>query len=103
MYKVQWQSNFSRSIVSFYQTIFQLQDADWEVVSTTLELHRELVSRVLAFPAGAQGLVCNGRVLGPLDSDEQFTSDDFNLLERFTMSAHVDKIYNTLSNKSEGQ
>lgn len=57
----------------------------------------------LGFPPGSQGLVCNGRVLGPLDPDERFTQDDFSLLERFTVSAHVDKIYTVLTKKADGK
>lgn len=79
------------------------QDVDWEKVSVTLELHQEQGTRVLGFPAGARGIVCNGRVLGPLEADEDFTPDDFALLERFTMSVHVDKIYAALTKKADGK
>lgn len=71
-------------------------------MSATLELQQEHASRVLGFPAGARGIVCNGRVLGPLEAEEEFTPDDFALLERFTMSVHVDKIYTALTKKSDG-
>lgn len=67
-----------------------------------LEQHQQQAA-MLGFPAGTCGLVCNGRVLGPLDPDEKFTNDDFSLLERFTMTAHVDKIYTALTKKPDGK
>ncbi|XP_054270383.1 UDP-glucose:glycoprotein glucosyltransferase-like isoform X1 [Macrosteles quadrilineatus] len=84
-----------------HPSAYGLKDVDWDTVSAVLEQHREQAAWVLGFPVGARGLVCNGRVLGPLDLSEQFTSDDYSLLERFTMSTHVDKVYNMLTKKSD--
>lgn len=58
-----------------------------------LDLHRLLVRRALPdFQPGQLGLVVNGRVIGPLDKDEEFTADDFALLERHTMATAGEKI-----------
>lgn len=42
---------------------------------------------------GARAVLCNGRIIGPLDSGEEFTSEDFSLLERFSQSTYGDKLF----------
>ncbi|QQP41205.1 Uncharacterized protein FKW44_015496, partial [Caligus rogercresseyi] len=43
-------------------------------------------------PIFDNGVVVNGRVIGPFEKDESFNSDDFNLLEKFSMSQFGDKL-----------
>lgn len=76
---------------------------NWDEIEDALKSHNEFLRKVLDFPPGARAVICNGRVLGPLDNDEKFTYDDFSLLERFSMSAHVDKIHSALKSKTEGE
>lgn len=38
-------------------------------------------------------ILCNGRIIGPLDSDEEFTNEDFSLLERFSQSTYGSKLF----------
>lgn len=62
---------------------------------------RVYCQRVLSFKAGQRGVVANGRVLGPFDEEENFTVEDFSLLERFTSSTYLEKIIATLENHSD--
>lgn len=59
-----------------------------------LSLYRHYVANVLNVELGDRAILCNGRIIGPLaDSDEEFTSDDFSLLERFSQSSYGDKLF----------
>ncbi|XP_050455971.1 UDP-glucose:glycoprotein glucosyltransferase isoform X2 [Cataglyphis hispanica] len=58
-----------------------------------LMLHQHYIKNVLNLEAGARAVLCNGRIIGPLDSGEEFTSDDFSLLERFSQSTYGDKLF----------
>ena len=40
-------------------------------------------------------VIQNGRVVGPLEPTEFFGSDDFNLLDRFTMNMYGENLVNT--------
>lgn len=62
----------------------------------TLGLHRHYARNVLEVEKGGKVVVCNGRVLGPLEDDEEFTSEDFALLERFSQSTYGDKLLTNL-------
>uniref|UniRef100_A0A1B6BXN7 UDP-glucose:glycoprotein glucosyltransferase n=1 Tax=Clastoptera arizonana TaxID=38151 RepID=A0A1B6BXN7_9HEMI len=82
-------------------THYGIVDLDVSEIEENLKIQSNFVQKVLDFPAGARAVICNGRVLGPLSSDEDFTFDDFSLLERFSMSAHIDKIQTALKTKAE--
>uniref|UniRef100_A0A0K2UY63 UDP-glucose:glycoprotein glucosyltransferase n=1 Tax=Lepeophtheirus salmonis TaxID=72036 RepID=A0A0K2UY63_LEPSM len=60
------------------------------------EIHSMFAADVLGFKPGENGVVVNGRVIGPFDSDESFSSDDFSLLEKFSMSQFGDKLVHSL-------
>ena len=47
---------------------------------------------VLRFSSGQRGFVVNGKVIGPLSDEEEFTVDDFELLEKLTMSQYGEKL-----------
>uniref|UniRef100_A0AAY5ED61 UDP-glucose ceramide glucosyltransferase-like 1 n=1 Tax=Electrophorus electricus TaxID=8005 RepID=A0AAY5ED61_ELEEL len=47
---------------------------------------------VLKLKAGQRGVVSNGRILGPFEEGEEFSTDDFHLLEKITLSTTADKI-----------
>lgn len=61
-----------------------------------LSIHRYYVKTVLKLTKGARAIVCNGRLIGPLDKHEEFTSEDFSLLERFSHSTYGDKLFKKL-------
>lgn len=78
----------------------------WEGGPGALQMDLELLrvlrfycQSVLAVPAGARAVVANGRVLGPLEDSEDFTVDDFSLLERFSLSTYGDRILQALKAK----
>jgi UDP-glucose:glycoprotein glucosyltransferase len=58
------------------------------------EIHRLFASKALAFDEGSNGVLVNGRIIGPLEADETFGIDDFNLLEQFSMSQFGEKMVN---------
>lgn len=58
-----------------------------------LQLHQHYVKNVLNLGSGARAILCNGRVIGPLDNDEEFTNEDFSLLERFSQSTYGAKLF----------
>lgn len=60
------------------------------------ELHVKMLrvysQRVLHLKASQSATITNGKILGPLDSSEVFTSEDFGLIERLSNHQHADKI-----------
>lgn len=57
--------------------------------------------RVLNLKESERAVVANGRVLGPLEENESFSIDDFNLLERFSSTVYLEKINNALTKDSD--
>ncbi|XP_034042197.1 UDP-glucose:glycoprotein glucosyltransferase 2 isoform X2 [Thalassophryne amazonica] len=47
---------------------------------------------VLKLRSGQRAVVSNGRVLGPFDEQEEFTVEDFHLLEKITMRGSAEKV-----------
>ncbi|XP_061648088.1 UDP-glucose:glycoprotein glucosyltransferase 2 isoform X4 [Phyllopteryx taeniolatus] len=47
---------------------------------------------VLKLSAGQRAVISNGRILGPLDEQEEFTAEDFQLLEKITRSSSAEKV-----------
>uniref|UniRef100_A0A8C5A477 UDP-glucose ceramide glucosyltransferase-like 1 n=1 Tax=Gadus morhua TaxID=8049 RepID=A0A8C5A477_GADMO len=47
---------------------------------------------VLKLGAGQRAVVANGRILGPLGDQEEFTLEDFQLLEKMTWSSSTEKV-----------
>lgn len=48
-----------------------------------------------------KAIIFNGRVIGPLDDDEEFTFEDFSLLERFSQSTYGNKLFKNLLEDEE--
>lgn len=67
-----------------------------ETQADELSLHRHYAKTVLNLEEGSRAIVCNGRLIGPLDSNEEFTSEDFSLLERFSQNTYGDKLFRKL-------
>ena len=62
-----------------------------------LDIHQIFVKKGLTgFDVGQNGILLNGRIIGPLKSGEHFGVDDFNLLDKFSMSSFGEKLVNTL-------
>ncbi|XP_077946523.1 UDP-glucose:glycoprotein glucosyltransferase 2 isoform X5 [Gasterosteus aculeatus] len=47
---------------------------------------------VLKLSPGQQAVISNGRILGPFEEQEEFTAEDFQLLEKITRSASAEKV-----------
>ena len=45
--------------------------------------HSKFAAGKLMVSAGQRAVISNGRIVGPLDADEEFLIDDFALLERY--------------------
>ncbi|KAK2578584.1 hypothetical protein KPH14_012016 [Odynerus spinipes] len=78
-------------------------DIEYESVKETLEdqdellaIHAHYAKQVLGLEKGARTIICNGRIIGPLDPDEEFTNEDFALLERFSHSTYGEKLFKHL-------
>lgn len=61
--------------------------------NSILSLHQHYIKAVLNMELGTRAVLCNGRVIGPLDDNEEFTNDDFSLLERFSQSNYGEKLF----------
>lgn len=61
-----------------------------------LAIHTHYANHVLNLEKGVRTVVCNGRIIGHLDFDEEFTNDDFSLLERFSHSTYGEKLFKYL-------
>ncbi|XP_040003703.1 UDP-glucose:glycoprotein glucosyltransferase 2 isoform X1 [Xiphias gladius] len=47
---------------------------------------------VLKLSPGERGVISNGRILGPFEEQEEFTVEDFHLLEKITRSGSAEKV-----------
>ncbi|XP_062312651.1 UDP-glucose:glycoprotein glucosyltransferase 2 isoform X3 [Osmerus eperlanus] len=78
--------------------LVQGMDTDaFEKTFNTLEVHllrsQQLFCRdVLKLSPGRRAVVSNGRILGPLEEEEEFTVEDFHLLEQITQSSTAEKV-----------
>ncbi|XP_063224607.1 UDP-glucose:glycoprotein glucosyltransferase isoform X2 [Bacillus rossius redtenbacheri] len=72
----------------------------WEAAGGSEEpaRHREWCSRVLRLAPGQRAVVSNGRLLGPLEPQEDFTGDDFALLDKYNMNSYGDKLLKVVGN-----
>lgn len=59
-------------------------------------MQQHYAKHVLSLSDKGRVVVFNGRILGPFDDDEEFTSEDFALLERFSQSTYGDKLFKYL-------
>ncbi|XP_013193155.2 UDP-glucose:glycoprotein glucosyltransferase isoform X2 [Amyelois transitella] len=64
-----------------------------------LKASRVLCARSFKLRASQRAVVHNARIVGPFDDDEQFTLDDFLLLERYSNQVYGDKISEVLDKK----
>ncbi|OQR68399.1 UDP-glucose:glycoprotein glucosyltransferase-like [Tropilaelaps mercedesae] len=73
-----------------------LSDAE---ISNTVALHKAFVGSLNIKP-GSRGIIADGRLLGPLQEGEEFTAEDFNLLERLSMAVYGEKVAELLGSSS---
>ena len=66
-------------------------------------IHRTFLKTALGWGPGKIGLMVNGRVLGPLKEGELLTNNDFDLLERLTMSQYGEKLVQAFHNQLDVQ
>lgn len=66
-----------------------------------LKMLRVYSRRVLKLNAGERALVANGRLIGPFEADESFTTEDFALLERYSSVTYLEKINKALESSSD--
>uniref|UniRef100_A0A673GL84 UDP-glucose ceramide glucosyltransferase-like 1 n=2 Tax=Sinocyclocheilus rhinocerous TaxID=307959 RepID=A0A673GL84_9TELE len=57
-----------------------------------LHSHQKYCKEVLKLKAGQRAVVSNGRVLSLLDEEEEFSVEDFHLLEKITLHTSAEKI-----------
>ena len=60
------------------------------------DIHKIFAEKTLNFALGQNGILLNGRIIGPLEPTEVFSTDDFNLLDKFSMAGFGEKLVNTL-------
>jgi len=72
----------------------QMKDLSDEV----FEVHRIYAARVLKMEAGQAAVLNNGRLVGPLSPAETLEADDFDLLEKLTMSMYGEKLVQAFHN-----
>ena len=74
------------------------------ILSST-ELHLKLLrvycQRVLKVNKSEKLIIVNGRIYGPLDTNEIFTIDDYNLIERYINNLYLDKIITIFKNYND--
>lgn len=59
-------------------------------------VHNHYARNVLRFSPSQRAVICNGRLIGPFDENEEFTTEDFSLLERYSQNTYGDKLFNIL-------
>ncbi|GBM24555.1 UDP-glucose:glycoprotein glucosyltransferase 1 [Araneus ventricosus] len=62
----------------------------------SLKHHKVFSKKVLKISPGQRAVVINGRVVGPFDENEEFTQEDFHLLEVYSKSLYADKLVSEL-------
>uniref|UniRef100_A0A183IHE1 Glyco_transf_24 domain-containing protein n=1 Tax=Soboliphyme baturini TaxID=241478 RepID=A0A183IHE1_9BILA len=74
--------------------VAKIHGVDWAAFKTevslmandVLSIHARFVASVLNFQPGQMGIISNGQVFGPFDENESFDLQDFDLLEKYTLS-----------------
>jgi UDP-glucose:glycoprotein glucosyltransferase len=72
---------------SSYQSALKKAD-----LNDLLTYHHLYATRILELAPGQRAVVANGRIIGPLPSDETLLIEDFGLLEKFTLASHANVI-----------
>merc|ERR1719391_997571 len=67
------------------------------------KVHRLYAEKVLKLAAGQTAILVNGRMVGPLGEKDALTSNDFDLLEKLTMSQYGEKLVQAFHNHLDVQ
>ncbi|XP_066600905.1 UDP-glucose:glycoprotein glucosyltransferase 1-like [Prorops nasuta] len=65
-----------------------------------LKVHAHYVKIILNLEKGVRTVICNGRIIGPFEEHEEFTTEDFSLLERFSKNTYGNKLFKHLLQSS---
>lgn len=76
--------------------LLEIMKKDKDVYQRELAIHKDFCKNVLKIVSGARAVIANGHMIGPFETDEDFISDDFSLLERYSMNSYGDKIMQVL-------
>ena len=63
-----------------------------ELDEDVFAVHRIYAAKVLKLKPSQQAVITNGRMIGPLEEGEVLSINDFELLEKLTMSQYGDKL-----------
>lgn len=66
-----------------------------------LKMLRVYCQRVLKLKSSQTAVIANGRIFGPFEEEENFTVDDFNLLEKINQQQYISKVKAALKSLSE--
>lgn len=66
-----------------------------------LKMLRVYCQRVLKLKSSQTAVIANGRIFGPFEEEENFTVDDFNLLEKINQQQYIGKVKAALKSLSE--
>uniref|UniRef100_A0A1Y1LFV4 UDP-glucose:glycoprotein glucosyltransferase n=1 Tax=Photinus pyralis TaxID=7054 RepID=A0A1Y1LFV4_PHOPY len=94
--------NFLRSDVDKFDVPSDIKD-HVKSQELSLKMLRVYAQRVLKFAADDIGVIANGCVLGPLDENEEFTLDDFSLMDRFSAAMYGDKVKGALAKAEDAE
>ncbi|GFQ69214.1 UDP-glucose:glycoprotein glucosyltransferase 1 [Trichonephila clavata] len=64
----------------------------------SLKYQKVFCKKVLKLSPGQRAIIVNGRIVGPLDENEEFTQEDFHLLEVYSKGLYADKLVTELKN-----
>ncbi|XP_054718713.1 LOW QUALITY PROTEIN: UDP-glucose:glycoprotein glucosyltransferase 1-like [Uloborus diversus] len=66
-----------------------------------MSFHEKFCKNTLKLSSGDRAIVINGRVIGPLEDGEEFTQEDFHLLEIYSTGLYADKIVSEFKTHSK--
>lgn len=100
-------SVFDYDIPDADMDIFKARYKELEQDLEVFEIHKSFAESLPDFKIGeSRGVLLNGLVIGPLNTDEKFDADDFHLLEKFAFSRYGEKLttafYNSMNIRSTG-
>ena len=91
-------SGFDIPGVEMSQFIKEVEETDEDLFT----VHRLFATEDLKL-GDSRGLVVNGKIIGPLATEEEINTEDFDLLEKLTMSQYGDKLVQAFYNQLDVQ
>ncbi|GIX97388.1 UDP-glucose:glycoprotein glucosyltransferase 1 [Caerostris darwini] len=67
----------------------------------SLKHHKMFCKKALKLSPGQRAVIINGRIVGPFDDKEEFTQEDFHLLEVYSKNFYADKLTTELKTSLE--